>query len=263
MQKSLKTCSQCGTPIRVERSVTGDDVICGRCSPDLSKHQNLDSDDHQPATDANLMIGIGLMLFAPGLVLATAGALIGSFSSSHLKSIRYSNPLIVLGSVSSITGFFLVSISGLVCLFVPSESRAAKPLLIANGLLLVLILARVFNSHLLGRYVSLEYASVFLTSIWLFAWVFFLIRTATLVDRRDLAVQVAVVLPVVVVCFSIGLWLLQEVKSSNPLMQLIRVTIFSASLFAALAVFRLGLVFRSKHANQTHNISKQDRLQTS
>ena len=265
MQKSLKTCSQCGAPIRVERSVTGGDVVCGRCRPDPSDPSDLQEFDDKPLakTDANLMLSIGLMLFAPGLVLITVGALVGSFSYSHLKIIRYSAAIVVFGRLSSIVGFFAVSVSGVVCMFVPPKSRAARPLIVANGILLVLILTRVVNSNVVSRYTSLQYASVALAVIWLFSWVFFLLRTSDLVDQRFLAIRVAVVLPVVAVCFNIGLLLHRDVQSSSPMMQLMRVAVFSACLFAAVMIFRIGYVFRSNRANQIRAISKQDRLQTS
>ena len=241
MQKTLKKCRQCGTPIRVDRSVTSDDAVCHQCDP---AQPAIDENPEPTPTNDRRMTGLGLRLSAVGLVLLTTGGLVLSMSPEHLRRVPGSILLQMGGALSTFLGLISISVGSLLCLFIPTGSRGRVPLLCSIAMLVVLTVLRLidFTGFMRPSTNSLRIASTVVGIAWFVAWSVYIIRTAKAYNRDDLVFMIFLVLPGVGVCLSmIGYRLWQgELQSTDAIVQSVRLIVFCLGCLMGTLVYRLS-----------------------
>lgn len=263
MQKALKTCRNCGAPIRVARSVPSDRIVCGRCDPTDEVIEPVTP--NQPAeADFRRLTAIGLMFFAPGLTICVFGELIVSLPNPEL---RRHPAFFTFGSVLSILGFLFLSTSGLLCLFAPKDSNAAKNASIAFVGLLTVILYRLVPPRWLAFLFEFDFERIRMVSaslimIWLVLWTGYFSRITKSENIHRLGILTWAVLPALAICLTISFIVsASSTIVSDFIPQMLRLIIFCCGLFISVLALIAGYqMIRTRQRQLLQVGSQQDSI---
>ena len=246
MEKTLKTCSHCGSPMRVDRVVPAANVVCGRCDPDAVKETQPSPDD--PPDDLR-MTGSGLIAFAIGLICVVTFQLALSALTSSKSTAGGIDFLFGLSNCGLVLGYGLIAAAGLMCMFTPKGSRATRFLISSLLIFLVVILLRVsLMTGTVGE--SFRIVSFAATIVWSVLWSLYVWRVSAVVNRRDLGRTIAMVLPLPGICLSIA-WAANWLHAWTEALAVIRPLACCLAMFIAWTAVRLGYAFLGRNEVQS------------